>query len=609
MMETVRDRRHRMAREDGFLSPLLFFVPWAGFASTLTRRTGLPAGAAWLTAAAGALCGGLVIGCVAGVAAAQVAVWGAGLALLAAELRAGGVGPRRLAGAPATWVILAAAGAVAAVHGETAFLYWDEFDQWGLLPKELLGTGRVLRSSSNAIRPYEVPGTAVWYALVLAPTGFREGGCYVANAMLWAASLAPVADLAPDSRRDPPAAGLAVALVVGLAAVAVAIGVLGMGPVSLYAEPLIAAMFTGVTLVAIRGAPPVIAAVLAAALTSLKGVGLCFALAAAGIGGGRGRWRAAGAAALAAVGTHLAWRVVIRRAIPPPAVETVATKQGLVETLAQLGGPARFPETTARFREVAWGQPLRFRRYRQVANEFRYADYPGAAAEGGLGLVGWLLVGLGLTALRVLAAPAASRPARAVRAGLLAGTSIAYLGALVVCYRVGAFGAASPDLPSFLRYVAVAVVPLVLVPLAGMLADGGRWGYRVAPGLALALVFFEAPDPAVWLTPRHAGDARRFLRDAPMPPGDGPVVVVLPEGLPGVVRWWAIFEVTPRPVARVLRRAGAPYRIYPEGSVPPGLAAGRGAGAVPSNEPHPSERTSGAARSKVISGVAATTSR
>lgn len=368
------------------------------------------------------------------------------------------------------------------VHGADQFFLYDEYAHWGVFLKEMLALDGFWTADTNSIHPRYPPGAPLWQYFFNALSPPSEGKAYFAHFILLAA---PLLQLWNKVRWSEPAWIAAV-----FALVLLAIANFGISVSTVLVDHIIAVWFLGALLAAfadddIASRRIALYAAPLAVIALLKDAGLALA--------------ASGAFILAALACHRMLtaqqpRWVLRRTstalavlLAPMllcvqtwswsrdnagAVREAYSVGGVVGGIAEQIGSAdseRSAEIGRRLREVFFDQQISNSSVSWEHNEFSY-DLRHLFTDSyrlttfGL-LVVFVLWWVGIS-WGVLAGD--SRREWLIIAGGVFVTAVVYLAALHESYRF-TFGARGLDLPSYVRYVNVIALPMVLLSFCPLL--------------------------------------------------------------------------------------------------------------------------------------------
>src|SRR5688572_29252107 len=165
------------------------------------------------------------------------------------------------------------------VHGNSVYLYYDEYAHWGVYLKEMLALDGFWLADTNSMHPRYPPAAPLWQYLFNAFREPSEGTAYLAQFVLLMAPLLVLWERVSWRR-----AGW---LLLILALCVLALTDFGLGVNSLYVDHVIGAWFIGTILCFVADSPTLrrsaVYALPLATLALLKESSLAFALAAAGI--------------------------------------------------------------------------------------------------------------------------------------------------------------------------------------------------------------------------------------------------------------------------------------------------------------------------------------
>ncbi len=406
------------------------------------------------------------------------------------------------------------------LHGGDQYTRYDEFAHWGIFIKEILALDGFWTGDTNAMHPRYPPAAPLWQYLFNSFQPYSESTTYLAN---FALLLAPLLLLWNNLRW--PQAGWIVAI---LGLVLLAIANFGLGVNTLYVDHIIGAWYFGTVWAAFAdpnlgsGRVALYAAPLAA-LALLKDAGFAFAASGAliitalffnrAIATARIGLVLKTSAALAAllVPTLLCVQLWSWNRDAAGAAGDVQSFNGVLSGLAQAGGASDIDdEIDRRAWEVFFDQQLSNSAESSAwgVNEFTYGIRAAFTDSYRLTTFSWLVLFAGWCGLIAFAASAEEWRRRwlVVAVGVLL-TALVYIVALHWSYRF-AFGARGLDLPSYVRYVHVIALPMLLLsfcPLLPAFRDSNAdravqlWGWRInlhAPifcGALLAMYVAETP--------------------------------------------------------------------------------------------------------------------
>ena len=567
---------------------LLTLLPLLGFSLVLARRLDTSCSAALLYGVSGAVLM-LYVGGLAGL------LWWTALAIHLVGVCLLGIEIWRLtrnAALPA-WppvslaVLLVCTTLFWLVHGDSQYIFFDEYSHWGVYLKEMLALDGFWTADTNSMHPRYPPAAPLWQYLFTAFGEPREGTAYVAQFVLLLTPLLVLWERL-DWKQWP-------WILLLLAFVTLALVNFSRGINSIYVDHVIAAWFIGTLLCFVAESPgprgALKYAVPLAVLALIKESSSAFALAAAGIMGllllvrllqSSSRFRpaavrAAGVAitiALPAWFALEAWGWHLDRIDAPADLEAIG---GIVSGMAgeePLVDDAQGAEITRRFLEVFTTQQLANDGISRQFNAFSYSIIDLYEDRYRLSTL-WLFILFALWWALMLAFIVRGTQ-RLVWGSLAAGvalTGAAFLAALYLTYRFAA-GEYGLVMSSYMRYVQTIVLPMLLLSFAplvpafrpndsGALIEVGarklRAGTLAAFGGIAALWLFETP----YLTPLREPNPPSPLRQQLEPltaaiqdfAGSSPVWVYLPNDYPnGFMGQLVQYLVAPTPA--VVERDG-----------------------------------------------------
>ena len=415
---------------------------------------------------------------------------------------------------------------------DARFFFWDEYSHWGFYFKEMSLEGRLYNAQSMMTHLNYPPAAPVWQYFITMFDGFRESNAYYANFLLIVGSLSVLFERV--GRQHLHWIVLTVAMVVLLLAN------FGHGLNKIYVDHLISVVFLGTVLQIITNrfekktvwllAFPLLT------LVYIKSVGLYFAVAAVGLlylsnilhlnSESPMPWRqilaepkrtmAAPLILLVLVlGAYGAWNVRLDVA---GVNQTKFSVSGIIKSLG--GAPVLDAPTQAevkrRFWEVFFHQQISKSEVSEKYNEFSYATMPQYTDRLRLSTFGILLVAL-LLFLGAFIMHKSSRNTIAVYGGYLFLVTLVYLVIVYLSYFV-AFGTGGLRIPSYVRYVNTAVMPLVAVALVFFLPLFTR-KYQLKhflPVAAVVTLFYiaETPNFKTIFEPNEANPFSRSVEPA-----------------------------------------------------------------------------------------------
>jgi len=370
------------------------------------------------------------------------------------------------------------------VHGTDQYYYYDEFAHWGVFLKEMLALDGLWTADTNSMHPRYPPGATLWQYFFNAFGAPSEGKAYLAHFLLL---VAPLLTLWHKARWSQP--GWVVGI---LALVLLAIANFGLGVSILYVDHLVGLWFLGTLLAAVvdeqlASRRLALYAAPLAATALFKDAGLAFAVCGAGV---------LAALVFSRLLTSQETRSAnVRKTVAALAVllapallcsQTWAWNRdaaGAAQDVQSVGGIAsgiaaqataakseRDAEIGRRLAEVFFDQQISNSQVTWNFNEFTYGgnrklfkdSYRLTTFTFLVAFVAWWAA---------LAYGAVDREARrqwlVLAVGMLA-TALAYLASLHLSYRF-AFGELAIELPSYLRYVNVVVLPMLLLSFCPLL--------------------------------------------------------------------------------------------------------------------------------------------
>jgi hypothetical protein len=402
------------------------------------------------------------------------------------------------------------------VHGDDQYMLFDEYSHWGIFIREMTGLDGLWTAETNSIHPRYPPGAPLWQYLFTAFLPFSEGRTYFAHFVLL---LAPLLMLWNGLRSSQLAWSGAI-----LALVLLAIANLGLGVSTLYVDQIIGVWYLGILLavitddnltwsrIALYAAPISVIAL-------LKDAGVGFAASSAVIvaaiyysrtSGQQRSWSAIRQASAAAAVLLLPMLLCVQlwawNRDTVGAAEEVYSANGIVRGIAEQAGTAnsdRAAEIGRRLTEVFVHQQISNSALSWEYNEFTYdirEHFTDSYRLTTCGLfVAYILWWTGLAA-GVLTGQ--SRRQWLIVAGGVLVTGVAYLVSLHLSYRF-AFDERGLNLPSYLRYVHVVALPMLLLsfcPLLPAFHEGGpaqRWR-AFGRGVPLRATIFAAAAIALY---------------------------------------------------------------------------------------------------------------
>ena len=498
------ERRATAARERARPGTLLMgpltLLPLLGIALTVSRIARIPAATAFffgvafviLTLYAGALAG---------------ALWWTALAVHVAGVALLGLEALRHARQRAAVTIPVSAGVLALlcswfwiVHGAGQYHIYDEYAHWGIFLKEMLALDGFWTAETSSMHPRYPPGAPLWQYLFSAFLPPSEGKAYFAQFVLL---LAPLLMLWNAVRWSQPAWIGAI-----LALVLLALTNLGLGVSSVLLDHVIGVWYLGTLVAAVADEDlasrrVVLYAAPLAVIALLKDAGLALAVSGAMIiaalywhralvPSARTGFRRAGAAlAVLLAPTLLCVQVWSWNRDAVGAAPDVQSIDGFVGGIADGTSEAnseRNAEIARRLNEVFFDQQLSNGPVSQSFNEFTYdirhlftdsyrlTTFAFLVAF----MLWWVVIAWGgLTG--------ESRRRWLIVASGVFVTALAYIASLHLSYRFS-FGERGLELPSYVRYVNIIALPMLLLlfcPLLPAFRDRGQQRVWLVRGLAV----------------------------------------------------------------------------------------------------------------------------
>jgi hypothetical protein len=498
---------------------LLTLLPILGFAAFFARRLGTTLAVAMLHAVSATILALYVGGLLGALWWVALAIHLVGVGMLGHELWRLSRNDHRPQVSMPIAVLVVCVALFWLVHGNSVYVYYDEYAHWGVYLKEMLALGGFWLADTNSMHPRYPPAAPLWQYLFSVFRGPSEGTAYLAQFVLLMTPLLVLWERITWRR------GYWLFLIVALCVLALTD--FGLGITSLYVDHVIGAWFIGTILCFVADSPTLrrraVYALPLATLALLKESSFAFSLAAAGILGALiwvQSWRSFGRPVTSAVRALCmvalitlpsivalrAWEWHLDHMNMPSDLEAVG---GVVDGLnSDRVDAEQGAEITRRFLEVFSEQQLSNDRVSREFNSFRYATrdlYTDSYRLSTLGLfVAFSIWWIGLTVLVLLGSE--RRTWGIVACGVaLIGT--AYIVALYLTYRFAA-GESGLLLSSYTRYVHTIALPMLIVCFAPLLpAFRGRepersWRVRgrsvplpsvLALAGCVALYVFETP--------------------------------------------------------------------------------------------------------------------
>ncbi len=368
------------------------------------------------------------------------------------------------------------------VHGEDQYFLYDEYAHWGVFLREMLALDGLWTGDTNSMHPRYPPGAPLWQYLFNAFVTPSDGKAYFAHFVLL---LAPLLVLWNAVRWSQP---LWIVAILALALLAIAN--FGLGVTTLYVDQTTGVWYLGTILAAVAdnnltSRRVALYAAPLAVLALLKDAGLPFAMSGAVIvaalfcyrtlGSERARsaWRKTGVAlAVLLAPLLLCAQVWSWNRDAAGAAREIQSVTGVVGGIADSIGIAdaeRDTELSRRLAEVFFDQQLSNSQVTWRFNEFSYGSrdlFTDSYRLTTFGLlvgfvVWWLAIAYGVLTEE-------SRRKWVIVAGGVFLTAVAYIASLHLSYRFS-FGARGLDLPSYVRYVHVVALPMLLLAFCPLL--------------------------------------------------------------------------------------------------------------------------------------------
>jgi len=368
------------------------------------------------------------------------------------------------------------------VHGNSTFLYYDEYAHWGVYLREMLALDSFWLADTNSMHPRYPPAAPLWQYLFNVFREPSEGIAYLAQFVLLMTPLLVLWERITWRRAQ--------WLLLILALCVLALTNFGLGVNSLYVDHVIGAWFIGTILCFVADSPTlrrsVVYALPLTTLALLKESSFAFSLAAAGILGvlfGLQSWNAFGRPIASAVRTLcLAALLTLPAALclqlwewrldgigAPSEHEAVG---GIVSSLAGNTGQVdaeRGAEITRRFVEVFSEQQLS---NDYVSRQYNAFSYPlrGLFTDRYRLTTLWLFVTFAVwwVGLTIFVLRGSERWTWGAVACGIAITGIGYVFALYLTYRFSA-GERGLELSSYTRYVHTIALPMLIACFAPLL--------------------------------------------------------------------------------------------------------------------------------------------
>ena len=461
---------------------LATLLPILGFVALFARMLRTPLSVAMLHAVSAIILilyvGGL----------AQVLWWTAlaihfvGMGLLGYELwRLSRSGDRPTISVPITVLVLFVA-FFWLVHGNSLYLFYDEYAHWGIYLKEMLALDAFWLADTNSMHPRYPPAAPLWQYLFNVFREPSEGTAYLAQFVLLLTPLLVLWERITWRR--------AYWVLLILALYLLALTNFGLGISSLYVDHVIGAWFIGTILCFVMQSPDlrgsVIYALPLAALGLLKESSLAFSIAAAGVLGlvvWVQSWQRSKRLDTSAVrGLFMAVIIVLPAVLCLRTWEWRLDSIGAPSDLEAVGGivsgmtgsraqvdPEQGAEITRRFLEVFSEQQLANDGVSREFNAFTYSirdlftDRYRLSTLGLFAIFSIWWIGLSILVLR-----GAERGTWGIVASGIGLTGVAYIIALYFNYRF-ASGEYGLLLSSYTRYAGTIALPMLIVSFAPLL--------------------------------------------------------------------------------------------------------------------------------------------
>jgi len=366
------------------------------------------------------------------------------------------------------------------VHGADRFFLFDEFAHWGVFTKEMLDLDGFWTGDTSSKHPRYPPGAPLWQYLFNAFQPYSEGRTYFAHFVLL---LAPLLLLWSGVRWSQVPWILAI-----LGLVLLAVANLGLGVSTLYVDQIIGVWYLGTILAAfadenLASRRVALYAVPLAVLALLKDSGLALAVSGAiivailfcsrmlGREATRVAWKTSAALAVLLLPMLLCVQAWSWNRDAVGAGEDIQSVEGFLSGVADRAGTDNEvdSEIERRLAEVFFDQQLSNSAVSWDYNEFTYRIRDLFTDSYRLTAF-WLLVAFALWWAAVVCAVLRgdSRREWMIVAGGILITAAIYIAALHSSYRF-TFGARGLDLPSYVRYVNVIALPMLLLSFSALL--------------------------------------------------------------------------------------------------------------------------------------------
>lgn len=367
------------------------------------------------------------------------------------------------------------------VHGNSLYLYYDEYAHWGIYLKEMLALDGFWFADTNSMHPRYPPAAPLWQYLFNVFREPHEGTAYLAQFVLLLTPLLVLWERTSWRQAHWPLLILALCLL--------ALTNFGLGVSSLYVDHVIGAWFVGTILCFVIDAPTsrriIVYALPLTALALIKESSVAFSLAAAGILGSLlwlRLWKASGrvvlpalrglfviiAVTLPALLCLQVWEWHLDRIGAPADLEAVARVVTGLAGGSEQANRERDAEITRRFVEVFSGQQLSNDAVSRQFNAFTYSIRDLFTDRYRLTTLGlFVTFSIWWIALVVFVLRGFERWKWGAVAAGVAFTGAAYIAALYFTYRsAGEYGLL---LSSYMRYVHTVALPMLIVSFAPLL--------------------------------------------------------------------------------------------------------------------------------------------
>jgi len=378
-------------------------------------------------------------------------------------------------------ILVVCAALIWLVHGDSSYLYYDEYAHWGIYLKEMLALDGFWLANTNAMHPRYPPAAPLWQYLFNVFREPHEGIAYLAQFVLLLTPLLVLWERTSWRHAHWPLLILALCLL--------AVTNFGLGVSSLYVDHVIGAWFIGTILCFVMDAPAspriIVYALPLTALALLKESSVAFSLAAAAILGSLVWLRSWNASGRLVSPAFRGLFVIIVITLPPllslqmwewrlDRIGAPADLEAIGRVVSGLAGHSeqvddeRDAEITRRFVEVFSGQQLSNDAVSRQFNAFTYSIRDLFTDHYRLSTLGLFVSFLiWWTALFVFLLRGFERWKWETVAAGVAFTGAAYVTALYFTYRsAGEYGLL---LSSYIRYVHTVALPMLIVSFAPLL--------------------------------------------------------------------------------------------------------------------------------------------